>query len=52
MGNLKLELIEYSQQLYDGEHASDDDDNGDDGGDGGEGSESTPSYQHRKRHFQ
>ena len=52
MGNLKLELTEYSQQLYDGEDASDDDDNGDDGGDGGEGSESTPSYQPRKRHFQ
>ena len=29
--NLKLELIEYSQQLYDGRDDDDDDDNGNDG---------------------
>ena len=57
-GNLKLEVIEYFQQLYGGQDASDDDDDDDDdadddngGGDGGGGLESAPSYQLRKRHF-
>ena len=37
-GNLKLEVIKYSRQLYDSEGVSDnDDDDGDDGGDGGGG---------------
>ena len=47
MGNLKLELIEYSWLLYGGE-----DDDKDDGGDGVGGLESTSSHQLRKRHFQ
>ena len=48
MGNLKLELTEYSWQLYGGE----DDDDDDDGGDGVGGLESTLSHQLRKRRFQ
>ena len=40
----KLEVTEYSKQLYSGEGAGDDDDGGG-GGDGGRGLESTPSYQ-------
>ena len=46
MGNLKLELIEYSWLLYGGE------DDEDDGGDGVGGLESTSSHQLRKRRFQ
>ena len=49
-GNLKLELTEYSWQLYGGGYDDDDDD--DDGGDGVGGLESTLSHQPRKRHFQ
>ena len=55
-GNLKLDLTEYSQQLYGGGDDKDDDDDGGGGG-GGDcngvgGSESTPSHQQRKRSFQ
>ena len=50
MGNLKLELTEYSWQLYGGRDDKGDDDD-DDGGDGAGGSESTPSHQLRKRRF-
>ena len=42
MGNLKLELIEYSWQLY--ESGVEEDDDGGGGGDGVGGSESTPSH--------
>jgi len=42
-GSHKLEVTEYSKQLYGGEGADNDDDGG--GGDGGRGLESTPSYQ-------
>ena len=48
MGNLKLELTEYSRQLYGGKDGKEEDD---DGGDGVGGSESTPSHQPRKRRF-
>jgi len=48
-GNLKLELTEYSWQLYSGRDNENDDD--DDGDDGAGGSESTLSYQPRKRYF-
>ena len=43
MGNLKLELIEYSRQLYGGEGDEDDDN-----GDGAGGLELTPSHQLRR----
>ena len=59
VGNLKLDLTEYSQQLYGGGDDKDDDDDGGGGGGGGGGdcdgvggSESTPSHQQRKRSFQ
>ena len=48
MGNLKLELTEYSRQLYGGKDGEEEDD---DGGDGAGGLESTPSHQPRKRRF-
>ncbi|KAK9996702.1 hypothetical protein SO802_021388 [Lithocarpus litseifolius] len=51
--NLKLEVNEYSRQLYNGEDVGDDDNDGG-GGDGGDGSgvsESTSSHQPRKRGF-
>ena len=41
VGNLKLELTEYSQQLYRG---GDDEDDNDDGSDGARGSESSLSH--------
>ena len=44
-------MVEYSRQLYGGEHVGDDDDGGD-GSDCGSGSELTPSYQPRKKCFQ
>ena len=47
VGNLKLELTEYSWQLYGGRDSEDDDD----GGDNARGLESTLSYQPRKRCF-
>ena len=47
-GNLKLEMIEYSRQLYGGKDGEEEDD---DGGDGAGGLESTPSHQPRKRRF-
>ena len=47
MRNLKLELVEYSRQLYGG--GDDDDDGG--GGNSVGGSESTLSHQVRKRSF-
>ena len=50
-GNHKLDVTEYSKQLYGGEGVDDDDGGGDGGGGGGGGSESTPSYQPRKRRF-
>ena len=45
-GNLKLELTEYSRQLYGGEddEDDDDDDDGGGGGDGAGGSELTLSH--------
>ena len=47
-GNLKIEVIEYSRQLYNGEGVGDDDDDdGGGGGDGGGGLELTPSHQLR-----
>ncbi|KAK9998069.1 hypothetical protein SO802_017672 [Lithocarpus litseifolius] len=49
--NLKLELTEYSRQLYGGKGVGgddDDDDGGDNGGDDAESSKSTPSYKSRK----
>ena len=50
--NLKLEVTEYSRQLYGGEGVNDDnDDGGGDGAYGSGGSESTPNYQPRKRLF-
>ena len=42
VGNLKLELTEYSRQLY--ESGVEEDDDGGGGGDGVGGSESTPSH--------
>ena len=49
-GNLKLEMTEYSRQIYGPrEFAYPDDDDGI--GDGGGDSEATPSYQPRKRRF-
>ena len=51
-GNLKLELAEYSQQLYGGKDDEEDDDDVDDGGDGVGGLELTSSHQLRKRRFQ
>ena len=50
--NLKLDLTEYSQQLYGGGDDKDDDDDGGGDCDGVGGSESTPSHQQRKRSFQ
>ena len=55
-GNLKLDVTNYSRELYGPEGAThprgggDDDDNDDDDGDGGEeeDSEATPNYQPRK----
>ena len=47
-GNLKLELTEYSRQLYGG---GDDKEDDDDGSDGVRGLELTLSHQLRKRHF-
>ena len=53
-GNLKLEVTEYSRQLYGSEGAGDDDDDDydddDNGGDGDGGLEPTPSHQSRMRH--
>ena len=57
--NLKLEVIEYSRQIYGpkgyahlGDDDDDNDDDDDDGGGGGGGdSETSPSYQPRKKHF-
>jgi len=53
--NLKLEVTEYSKQIYgpigfahprdDGDNNNDDDENGDD-------LEATPSYRPRKKHYQ
>ena len=56
MGNLKLEMTEYSQRIYGlGGYAypggDDDDRGGDGGGNGGGNLEATLSYQLRKRHF-
>ncbi|KAK9996736.1 hypothetical protein SO802_021422 [Lithocarpus litseifolius] len=54
-GNLKLELIKYSRQLYGGgddKEDDDDDSGGGGGGDGVGGSKSTPSHQLRKRRSQ
>ena len=50
-GNLKLELTNYSWQLYGGKDMSDDDDDDDVGGEGGGGLALTLSHQSRKRHF-
>ena len=44
MGNLKLELTEYSWQLYGSGVEEDDDGGGGGGGDGVGGSKSTPSH--------
>ena len=50
--DLKLEVTQYSKDLYDPEElAYPSNDDGDDDGDGGEDSEATPSYQPRKRRF-
>ena len=56
MGNLKLEMTEYSQWIYGlGGYAypggDDDDRGGDGGGNGGGNLEATLSYQLRKRHL-
>ena len=58
-GNLKLEVTQYSKDLYGprglaypGDGDDDDDDSGGDDDDGGKDLEATPSHRPRKGHFQ